>query len=129
MWMSVLGTRGPATCPACRREKYLVVKRRYGRRNKAKYEVTEKGKQTRAKALAKYRATPKARQTDAQRHQRTKDLPHAQRRRCHYCTMERKLTLDHVIPLSKGGQHTKANVVPACGPCNSKKRDRILNLF
>src|SRR3990167_9758305 len=29
MSMSVSGTRGPATCPACRREKYLVVKRRY----------------------------------------------------------------------------------------------------
>lgn len=40
---------------------------------------------------------------------------------CHYCSKKAKLTLDHVIPLSKGGKHSKDNVVPACGHCNSSK--------
>lgn len=40
---------------------------------------------------------------------------------CHYCGKEAKLTLDHVIPLSKGGKHSKDNVVPACTHCNSSK--------
>jgi len=40
---------------------------------------------------------------------------------CHYCGKEAKLTLDHVIPLSKGGKHSKENVVPACGHCNFSK--------
>lgn len=41
---------------------------------------------------------------------------------CVYCgASDRKLTQDHVIPLSKGGSHTKTNVVPACRSCNSKK--------
>lgn len=31
------------------------------------------------------------------------------------------LTLDHVRPISKGGPHTYANIVAACGPCNSSK--------
>ena len=35
-------------------------------------------------------------------------------------------TLDHVIPLSKGGEHSYQNVRCACFACNSKKRDLIL---
>lgn len=31
---------------------------------------------------------------------------------------------DHVKPLSRGGPHILANLRPACGPCNSRKRDR-----
>lgn len=41
--------------------------------------------------------------------------------RCAYCGARVKLTQDHVIPLSKGGQHTASNIVPACQPCNSRK--------
>jgi 5-methylcytosine-specific restriction endonuclease McrA len=42
--------------------------------------------------------------------------------RCVYCDKKTKrLTMDHVVPLSKGGEHTARNIVPACGPCNSKK--------
>ena len=43
---------------------------------------------------------------------------------CVYCGKKPpKLTQDHVIPLSKGGEHTFTNIVPACQPCNSKKRN------
>lgn len=200
---------GPATCPRCRRAKYLVVKRRYqqttkgiatarareeraevrekrrlfarsaqGRLNQAKYEKTPKGKATRIKLSRKYHASPKGRAASAAKHQQTKDNPtrrmqrrvansrykqtdkgwalsrrqYAKRKgailatetaltaaewkaivqaakgRCYYCQGKTKLTLDHVIPLSKGGQHTKTNVVPACAPCNSKKNDRLILL-
>jgi 5-methylcytosine-specific restriction endonuclease McrA len=199
---------GPATCPACRRERALEVKRRYqqsekgqatarareqredvrekrrqfsrsyqGKRNHAKYEATDKGKATRQKALAKYKSSEKARQTAAAQYQRTKDLPtriaqkaaanaryqltekmkakkrrdYARRKaaivaerpvtaedwleivaqhknRCHYCGQRKVLTLDHVIPVSKGGKHVKENIVPACKGCNSKKKDRIIRL-
>jgi 5-methylcytosine-specific restriction endonuclease McrA len=41
---------------------------------------------------------------------------------CVYCGRKmQRLTQDHLTPLSKGGSHTKQNVVPACGTCNSKK--------
>jgi 5-methylcytosine-specific restriction endonuclease McrA len=43
---------------------------------------------------------------------------------CQYCGSVKKLTLDHVIPRSKGGKHTWDNVVIACEPCNSRKGDR-----
>lgn len=45
---------------------------------------------------------------------------------CAYCDREAKLTLDHVIPLSKGGTHSKNNVVPACGHCNSSKGNKTV---
>ena len=43
---------------------------------------------------------------------------------CQYCGSNKRLTLDHVIPLSRGGQHTWNNVVTACERCNQHKSDR-----
>lgn len=44
---------------------------------------------------------------------------------CAYCkTTDAPLEMDHVLALSKGGQHCAANIVPACKPCNSKKGNR-----
>ncbi len=42
---------------------------------------------------------------------------------CQYCGSTKQLTLDHVIPRSKGGKHTWDNVVTACERCNSRKGD------
>ena len=44
--------------------------------------------------------------------------------RCYHCGekfAKEVLTLDHVIPLSRGGKSTKNNCVPACKPCNAEK--------
>ncbi|MEZ4578779.1 MAG: HNH endonuclease [Desulfobacterales bacterium] len=30
--------------------------------------------------------------------------------------------MDHIVPISKGGQSTKNNVVPCCKTCNSEKK-------
>lgn len=44
---------------------------------------------------------------------------------CQYCGKEPKdLTLDHVMPRRRGGQHTWENVVSACPPCNHRKAGR-----
>lgn len=44
---------------------------------------------------------------------------------CAYCLRgDCKLTMDHVIPISKGGEHVRENIVPACKSCNSRKKDR-----
>lgn len=43
---------------------------------------------------------------------------------CQYCGSSKKLTLDHVLPRSRGGLHTWSNVVAACERCNSTKSDR-----
>jgi 5-methylcytosine-specific restriction endonuclease McrA len=47
--------------------------------------------------------------------------------KCVYCgTPGGRLTLDHVIPRSKGGDSVWENVVTACAPCNLRKGDRLL---
>jgi len=47
--------------------------------------------------------------------------------KCVYCgTAAGRLTLDHVIPRSKGGDSVWENVVTACAPCNLHKGDRLL---
>ena len=46
-------------------------------------------------------------------------------RRCGYCG-RRADTIDHVVPRSRGGEHTWENCVAACRPCNSKKADRLV---
>jgi len=48
---------------------------------------------------------------------------------CQYCLdafRESELTIDHVIPRSKGGKTIWTNVVMACKPCNQQKRDLLL---
>ncbi|MGK7918613.1 MAG: HNH endonuclease [Trichodesmium sp.] len=44
--------------------------------------------------------------------------------RCQYCGTTKRLTLDHVIPRSKGGKHSWDNVVTACEKCNATKGNR-----
>jgi len=45
---------------------------------------------------------------------------------CQYCGHERgNLTVDHVIPRSKGGPSTWENIVTCCAPCNRRKGDRL----
>ena len=41
---------------------------------------------------------------------------------CQYCGLgTKKLTIDHIIPRSKGGKHTWENVASACAGCNHRK--------
>lgn len=47
---------------------------------------------------------------------------------CFYCGSRlapKKLTMDHIVPLSRGGRSTKGNVVPCCKDCNNKKKQLI----
>ena len=45
---------------------------------------------------------------------------------CQYCGSERhSLTVDHVIPRSKGGSSGWDNIVTCCAPCNRRKGDRL----
>jgi 5-methylcytosine-specific restriction endonuclease McrA len=47
---------------------------------------------------------------------------------CYYCGQKvspKKLTMDHIIPISRGGKTTKSNVTPACKECNTKKKTML----
>ncbi|MBI4523136.1 MAG: HNH endonuclease [Deltaproteobacteria bacterium] len=48
---------------------------------------------------------------------------------CYYCGKKvpaASLTMDHIVPLARGGRTTKGNVVPACKDCNVKKKHSLL---
>ena len=46
--------------------------------------------------------------------------------RCVYCgTASGRLTLDHVVPRSRGGDSVWENVVTSCAPCNLRKGNRL----
>jgi 5-methylcytosine-specific restriction endonuclease McrA len=47
---------------------------------------------------------------------------------CHYCRRSvgaGALTADHVVPLIRGGRSIRANMVPCCKECNSKKQSLL----
>jgi 5-methylcytosine-specific restriction endonuclease McrA len=44
---------------------------------------------------------------------------------CHYCGKKfpaGDLTMDHIVPIIRGGKSTKGNVVAACKECNNRKK-------
>jgi len=44
---------------------------------------------------------------------------------CYFCGKKinpKELTMDHIVPLIRGGKSLKGNIVPACKECNSKKK-------
>ena len=45
--------------------------------------------------------------------------------RCYYCEQRvgfANLTMDHLVPLARGGRSSKENLVPCCKTCNNKKK-------
>ncbi|MBF0449941.1 MAG: HNH endonuclease [Candidatus Magnetomorum sp.] len=47
---------------------------------------------------------------------------------CHYCGQKispQELTMDHIVPISRGGRTTRGNVTPSCKACNTKKKTML----
>ena len=47
---------------------------------------------------------------------------------CYYCGQQynpKDLTMDHLIPLGRGGKSVKGNIVPACKECNNLKKTML----
>ena len=44
---------------------------------------------------------------------------------CHHCGKQfppKELTMDHLVPIIRGGKSTKGNLVPSCKKCNSERK-------
>ncbi len=48
---------------------------------------------------------------------------------CAYCGTKEDISIDHIIPVSKGGTSDKNNLLPACKTCNRKKSNKDLSVF
>jgi 5-methylcytosine-specific restriction enzyme A len=47
---------------------------------------------------------------------------------CFYCQRRvgvRALTMDHIVPLGRGGRSVRGNLAPACKACNARKQSRV----
>lgn len=47
---------------------------------------------------------------------------------CHWCGASvpaGDLTMDHIVPIARGGQSTRGNVVPCCKQCNNAKKQLL----
>jgi 5-methylcytosine-specific restriction endonuclease McrA len=87
-----------------------------------KYAKTEKG------IMSSRNARHRRRAAVANGNVSTNDLVALKKKakgRCYYCGEKCKsLTLDHIVPISKGGRHSLDNLVMSCQPCNRNKSDR-----
>ena len=48
--------------------------------------------------------------------------------KCHYCgdtVPPKELTMDHIVPISRGGKSTRGNVAPCCKTCNNTKKQLL----
>ena len=47
---------------------------------------------------------------------------------CHYCLEAfdpKTLTMDHIVPISRGGSTSRSNIVPCCKECNNQKKHML----
>lgn len=112
------------------------------RRNK--YIKSPKGREAKLRKDRKYKKSEKgleaAKRSNTRRHRLLEEVPCtltlpewnqikvAQNHQCHYCGEKAEtLTQDHMMPVSRGGAHTKENVVAACPRCNIKKSNKLLS--
>lgn len=129
---------------AKKRERLISYRKRYYAANREK--VVEKSRVYRSENLQKCRARELAYQKTEKGKMVAKNTTHRRRAakregtvtteqlltlkakakgRCYYCCRKSKnLTIDHIVPLAKGGRHDLDNLVMACGECNRRKSDK-----
>lgn len=140
-----------AHCKVCRRqyrqanrEKIVEQQKEYREQNHEKYEryyqanrekILERNKKYRKANLDKLRVYEQKRRALKKNATGNATAVEIQARfdyygnRCYYCGCDGKMTIEHRIPLSRGGSHHPANIVPACPSCNFSKRAKTEKEF
>lgn len=127
-------------------EKVKIYKHNYYVRNKEKiyqYKIkwNEDNKERRAKkrrqwangnrdilnALRQKRRAKKAKNGGSYTPDEWSSLCKKYDNKCLCCKKSKKLTADHIIPISKGGSSNISNIQPLCRSCNCRKKDRTID--
>jgi 5-methylcytosine-specific restriction endonuclease McrA len=107
------------------REKLAEYKKQHYQANREKIaERHKRYRQANREMINAYRQKRRARERNADGNATAAEIQarfdyHGNR--CYYCGCDGKMTIEHRIPLSRGGTHYPANIVPACPSCNSRK--------
>lgn len=90
------------------REKYLENSRTWASNNRLRRRENELRRRARKYNNGVYKVT-------------IKELRKLRDQNCLYCGQQAKITIDHILPIARGGAHSIGNLAPACQPCNSSK--------
>lgn len=122
-------------CPTCIKAQKTPASLKCRRwRSTRTTEQVAQAKQANLRACAVYRKNHPDRRLEIKRNRRAAKLStgtittaqweqvkEAAGHRCVACHKALKLSMDHIIPLVKGGPHTIENIQPLCHSCNSRK--------
>ena len=81
--------------------------------NREKYRNNEQKRRARKQASGEYLVLEK-------------EMKRLYRQKCFYCGANDQITVDHIIPISRGGRHSIGNLLPACKPCNQSKHKKTI---
>ena len=90
--------------------------RRWVAKNPAKAKLIQQRRRAVKQAAESRRVTPRE----------LAHLRHRQRSACFYCEQVKPLTIEHLIPLTRGGRNSIGNYVLACASCNASKGNRLV---
>lgn len=85
-------------------------------------DYADKNREAKYASKHRHQARTRGREVDLVLRKEIKRLYHSP---CIYCGTEERITLDHLIPLSRGGNHTIGNLASACRSCNASKGNKL----
>lgn len=103
-------------------EKIAAAQRAWNQANKEKRRVYAR------ETAHKRRALKASTRSDLTR-QEIEEIIKIQKGKCALCLKKAKLTLDHITPLSKGGENSRRNIQMLCKPCNLSKGAKLPEVF
>lgn len=126
-YMELNGDRVRAQRRKYRRENPHVARAWYEQNKKSRAEYNREWSRSNKEKLNNYYQKRRARKeslpntlTVEQWNSIIEDFNH----QCAYCGEDTELTREHFIALSRGGEYTHNNIIPACKSCNSSKMDK-----
>jgi 5-methylcytosine-specific restriction endonuclease McrA len=122
------------------KERHRAAAQKWANENREAYlERLRKWRQANAEYIAAQRQEPERLLKHRERQQRRRSLVGTEspelsaavgellQQPCAYCgTQAEHMTIDHIVPLARGGKHELSNLAPACMTCNCSKGARLL---